>query len=171
MTTTFDYEAFAKNVRRYVAQGSGVEPKYVLPGFKDGQPVPDEVYATVLLIDDRQLGYVGEAVVDDPDDEHNTLTYQRNFKRAVFSVQFYRAGALATAHRFVAWMQSPFSQEYEGLYCFSPQPPFIVRDLSDIIGDDWEGRASLDLSLDYAADYRYSTGRIETADDLTVDEE
>ena len=57
----------------------------------------------------------------------------------MFSVQFYRNGALARAYEFIAWIQGPFSAEYEGLYCVSPQPPFAVRDLTEIIADDLGG--------------------------------
>ena len=166
--TTFNQTTFEDNVRAYVAQGSGLAPKWVIPAEEMG-PVPDEPFASVRIINDVQVGYAMDIETESVDG--SVILYQRIYKSAVFSVQFYRKGAKVRAHRFAAWIQSPFSQEYEGLYCFSPQPPFDIRNLSEIITDDWEERAGLDLSLDYTADYRYDTGRIETADDLTTDRE
>ena len=93
-------------VREYVAEGSGLHADRVIPGNSMG---PREIvtYASVLLMSDDRLGYpirtqrnrmVGGQLTGFTDD----LVY----RRARYSVQFYRTGATERAVRFDTWAMS-----------------------------------------------------------------
>ena len=91
-------------IRAFVAQGSGLEARDVRPGNFAG-PRPKDPYATLLLRTDQRRSYP----------EHRGLcnaaglltgTLQVEPRRAIYSLQFYRDGAVELAERFDRWAQS-----------------------------------------------------------------
>ena len=86
-------------VRVFVAEGSGLPHGWVIPGNSKGVR-RKEPYASLLLIDDIRLGYPIRRQL--PGGQTADLTY----RRATYSLQFYREGAVEMARRFDAWAMS-----------------------------------------------------------------
>ena len=87
-------------MRWFVGQGSGLDSHVVIPGNSPGQR-PKATYATVLLLDDQRRGY--------PVRRQEPLgggTTDLIYRRATFSVQFYRKDAASLAERFDRWAMS-----------------------------------------------------------------
>ena len=91
-------------VRAYIAEGTGLESNLVRPGNAKG-PRPKDPYATLLLQNDQRRSYP----------EHRGLcntagiftgTLQVEPRRATYSLQFYRDGAVDLAEAFDRWAQS-----------------------------------------------------------------
>ena len=86
--------------RWFVAEGSGLDMNRVIEGNSPGAR-PKDGYASLLLIDDQRKSYPirrqlpeGEGVAD--------LVY----RRATFSLQFYREDAVDLAENFDRWAMS-----------------------------------------------------------------
>ena len=77
--TTFNQTTFEDNVRAYVAQGSGLAAKWVIPAEEMG-PVPDESFASVRIINDVQVGYAMDIETEAVDG--SVILYQRIYKNA-----------------------------------------------------------------------------------------
>ena len=88
-------------VRAFVADGSGLARQDVHPA-QDQAPAPRRLFATVLLIDDAPYGglIIGS---DRKDGDERAYVHHR---RALYSVQFFRKGAVAAAHRFSSWAET-----------------------------------------------------------------
>ena len=91
-------------VRAFVAEGSGLDSDHVIPGNAKGPRWKDR-YASLLLRTDQRRSYP----------EHRGLcnaaglltgTLQVEPRRAIYSLQFYRDGAVELAERFDRWAQS-----------------------------------------------------------------
>ena len=92
-------------IRAYVAQGSGLDFDHVMPGNAKDEWRWKSPYATLLLQNDQRRSYP----------EHRGLcntagiftgTLQVEPRRATYSLQFYRDGAVDLAERFDRWAQS-----------------------------------------------------------------
>ena len=165
----FDLTQLERNVRAVVAAGSGaaLNVRKVIPAEKPDEPAPDGLFASVRLVNDQQVGYASDVL--GTTEGGNVKLTQRLNQRATFSVQWYRAGALAAAYAFVAWLQTPMGITETNKRGLSVRrSSFHVRDIGAIVADAWEERAGIDLAIDYAAGYEYDIGRIDSADDLTV---
>ncbi len=95
-----------RSIREYVAQGSGLITQQVIPGNSKG-PRELSTYASVLLMSDDRLNYPirtqrtrmdGGRMMGYTDD----LVY----RRARYSLQFYREGATDRAVQFDTWAMS-----------------------------------------------------------------
>ena len=99
-------QVFERAVRLFVAEGCDLKSDLVIPGDDDKGQRPKATYASLLPLGDRRKGYpirrqipVGETGAGRVAD----MTY----RRAEFSLQFYRKGAVDMAERFDAWAMSP----------------------------------------------------------------
>ena len=92
-------QALARSVRIFVAEGSGLPTERVIPGNDKG-PRPKDPYASVLLIDDKRRGYPIRRQLE------AGQTADLVYRRAVYSVQFYRNGSVEIANKFDQWSQS-----------------------------------------------------------------
>ena len=168
-----------RNVRSFVAAGSGLATDHVIPGNDDG-PRPKEPYASLLLIDDDRLAY--PIRYQQPYDETvSTLTY----RRAAYSLQFYRDGAVDHARRFVRYAESEngltFAEDGWPLdddgnkdpaatdadrfpFRVVQTPPLSVQRLDVPVGEQWEQRALVALSVDYADLSNEEAGYIDAFD-------
>ena len=151
-----------RTVRAFVAQGSGLARMRVIPGNDDG-PRPKDPYASLLLIDDARRA--APIRYQQPNDETvSTLTY----RRANYSLQFFRDGATDHARAFVR-----FTESENGLTAaedgeFRIVVPLSVQRLDVPVGEGWEQRALVSLSVDYADLENEHAGYID-AFDCTVD--
>ena len=138
--TTADLES---EVRGYIADGSEMDSKYVIPGNDNG-PAPEQQYATCLLITSGR------------DSMNWSRAYESNAQTVVavytsltlkYSVQWYRKGSRDAAEAFRAWASSPLGQnsaERRGLTFYRTSD---LRQLDAMISDQWEERVGLDLMI------------------------
>ena len=92
-------QALERAVRWFVAEGTGLATNRVIAGNAQGQR-PKEPYASLLLIRDARRGYPIRR------DLINGETADLVYRRAEFSLQFYRKGAADLAESFDAWAMS-----------------------------------------------------------------
>ena len=127
-------------IRAWVASGSGLDTKLVVPGYEDG-PAPREPHATVVSID-RDISRVIYR-------EAPPIDVWAEVEERV-SVQWFRSGANRRASLFAAWCTTPQAAEQAarmGLLYMGSTP---VRDASELVGESWEERAGMDVQLGYA---------------------
>ena len=164
MTMTADHpvslnEAF---VRAFVAVGSGIDTRYVVPSQVAGAPIPSvRPFASVLLITDTPMGRVTKRDVDDGDGIWNL-----QYKMATYSVQFYGAGAAEAASRLCGWIESDAgllaadgalwstTGHWPDGTAMRIDVPVEWKRLDGIVDDDWEQRALINLPCRYATQWK-----------------
>ena len=166
-----------QTLRWFVATGSGLDRSHVIPGNDKGAR-PKDAYASLLLIDDGRLAH--PVRYQQPGDELvTTMTY----RRAAYSLQFYRDGAVDLARAFVRYAESEngltaaedgrliiaedgrvVDTVNDGGFRVVQTPPLSVRRLDDIVGDDLQERALVNLSIDYADTSNQDAGYIDAFD-------
>ena len=130
-------------VRSWIRAGPGNFS--VIPGNEDA-PTPNELYCSVLLIDDEQLGTEHTTVRED-----GTELLELDITTG-FSVTFYRAGAMDAARNLRAWWD-----RYEGLAAaqdldLSVYDVSIIRRLDMMVDGRLEERANMDIAVAYVYD-------------------
>lgn len=129
-------------IRAWVRAGPGDYP--VIPGNEDA-PSPNGLYATVLLIDDDQLGTGQTRVKDGQETVILDVT-------ARYSLQFHRAGALDAARALRGWWhrdESDAAARTRGIQVYGVSR---IRRVDLEFAGRMEERAVIDLSVAY----RYS---------------
>ena len=156
MTTQLEFE---RTIRAFVADGSRLDPSLVIPGNDAGKR-PKDAYASLLLIDDDRLAY--PVRYQQPDETVTTLTY----RRASYSLQFHRDGAVDLARAFVRFAESEngLTAAEDGDFRVVQSPPLSVQRLDVVLGDSWEQRALVSLSIDYADLSNQDAGYIDAYD-------
>ena len=152
-----------REIRKWVADGSDIDSENVLPGQQD-IPRSDGVFASVLLIDDEEQSLPIE--VDFPTLTHHHLDV-RLVRRAMYSVQWYREGAVAAADRFQLWANSSLGTMAAQEAGFALDE-IHLRQLNEPISQAWEERAQADVTLDYFQDARYDGDYVEETGDGSV---
>ena len=99
-------QALERAVRWFVAEGCGLKSDLVIPGDDDKGQRPKAPYASLLLLDDRRKGYPIRRHIPDGEAGAGRVA-DMIYRRAEFSLQFYRKGAVDMAERFDAWAMSP----------------------------------------------------------------
>ena len=136
----------ARVVRRIVAEGSGIDSSLVIPG-NDPHPAPQSLYASVLLVNSWVQGaaYDGGTVRD----EVTSLDVPSVVLNvtSVYSVQWYREGAMDVGVRFRMWCESS-----DGASRIAERGMLLsrcgdLRRLDFVISSNYEERAGLDLTL------------------------
>lgn len=131
-----------RSVREWVAKGSELDSKFVIPGRTDG-PSPKDPYATCLLVSARADGHAWVRQNDDVPDEQDTfMSYTISY-----SLQWFRRQAVDRAHAFRIWAGSALGvleAEFLGLTFIRAGD---VRLLTEAVSSKWEERAGLDLSI------------------------
>ena len=149
--------AFERTLRRYVALGSGLAPSNVLPG-NDRSPRPVDPYASLLFIGPiRRLGYPVRR------QQTNETTSSISYRRAPYSLQFYRKGAMQLAQDFCIYAESEdgLTIAEDGGFRVVQHPTLTWDRVDDIIGDGYEERALVNLMVDYAVTSTQDTGYID----------
>ena len=151
-------------VRMYVAKGSGLDPKDVIPG-NDPHPRPYVSYATLLPFNDRRTGYPARL-----QDEDAEMTSSSSYRRASFSLQFYRKGAMDYARDFVIWCESEIGSDHCGrqqLRAIVQTPPLEWDRIDEIVGDAFEERVLINngtFMVDYIQNTVQATGFVDRFD-------
>ena len=149
-------------VRAYVAAGCGLSPDSgVLKGNAHG-PAPEDLYATVLLIQANRLGIDPVVLTPDPQDDRDVQATVLGALWATYSVQWFRSGARDAAMRFAQWASSPLGHLDAAQRGLTYQRCSAVRQLNDIVSEEWEERAGLDLTLSYTQRTDQPIGTIQT---------
>ena len=135
--------ALHRTFRAFVATGSGLNEKLVIPGNRKGV-IPKEPFATVLERTDERTGYpifnYGE----------NGAVATLQYRVAQLSVQFYREGAGDLALNLSTYAESVNGLARMVKDDFRIQFPFSIQQLDEVIGDGYEERRLIDLGVLYA---------------------
>ena len=151
-------QALERDVRAWVAAGSGLEGKRVLRGKNRGIG-PADPYATVLLISQRPDGQAwvryapGEGMLLD-----STTVSSDSFE---YSVQWFRAGARDRGRRFQIWAESPagiVAAAERGLTLYRSSE---LRQLNEILSEEWEERSGLELLMGHLSTVTSPVGIVE----------
>ena len=166
-------------VRGYVAKGSGLDSKLVIPGNRRG-PVPKEPFASVLLMNELPDGlawtlneYIANRVYGDATFTDGPTFDVKTFLSSslTFSVQWLRDGASDLARRFQLWARSPAGiteAARRGLTFYRTDP---IRNLDDLDKEFWEERRQLDLFIGLLSTLVEDVGLFDSlAVDLHLDE-
>ena len=147
--------AFERNLRAYVAEGSGLKGELVIPG-NDRAPRPVESYATLLRINNVRLAWPARRY-------ENSITTNASYRRNNYSLQFYRKGASDYALAFLVFVESEIGQTVaeDGGFEVVQQPPLTDERLDDILGDDFEERVLINMPVDYIHVAMQDTGLID----------
>ena len=160
--------AMQRNLRRHIALGSGlytaeadgnITVLRVIPANGPG-PAPAGEHATVLVRSRQQEGEVYQGATQADADSARTATTARQVLARV-SIQFFRAGAAATAERFLNWAESPAGKLSEEALELVLVPPFRDSRADALIGDRLEERVVVDVGLRYLDRLDQTTGTIE----------
>ena len=163
-------ELFERSIRGLVAAGCGLDSRYVIPG-NENSPRPSVAYATLLNRRDVPVGYPSTFAIPNHADSLK-VTYWR---RAEYSLQFYRKGAVHNARRFTEWVFSPpgrisvVQRGNENVAAlgwgnFRPRYPLAYQRIDVIVGDAFEQRALVDLKIDYVHTAENSSDWVETVE-------
>ena len=163
MTTAPRYDALEEAVRMYVAKGSGLDPKDVIPG-NDPHPRPYAPYATLLPFNDRRTGYPARL-----QDEDAEMTSSSSYRRASFSLQFYRKGAMDYARDFCVWCESEIglTTAEDNNFVIVQTPPLEWDRIDEIVGDAFEERVLINngtFMVDYVQETVQATGFVDRFD-------
>ena len=147
--------AFERNLRAYVAQGSGLKAELVIPG-NDRSPRPIESYATLLRVDNSRLAWPARRY-------DSGITTNASYRRNNYSLQFYRKGASDYALAFLVFVESEIGQTVaeDGGFEVVQQPPLTDERLDDVLGDDFEERVLINMPIDYIHVRTQDTGTID----------
>ena len=147
---------FERTIRTFVASGSGLSGANVIPG-NDKNPRPTDAYATLLLVDDPSIGYPIRLQQDDG------TTSSASNRRATFSLQFYREGAIDLARDFVIYAESELglTDAEVGNFRVVQRPRLGYQRLDEVVGDSFEQRTLVNLIIDYVHVTNQDTGVID----------
>ena len=98
-------QALEQAVRLFVAEGCGIKLEQAFLG-NTGIQRPKDTPVTLLLIRDVRRGYPIRRQIPDGEIGAGMVT-DMTYRRAEFSLQFYRKGAADLAEKFDAWAMSP----------------------------------------------------------------
>ena len=144
--------ALETRLRAFIAEGSGLDPKWVIKANQSGR-LPANAFATVLLIDDKQTGLA--SIVPAGLTATDRFEQQR---RALYSVQFF--DGRDEAIEFVTWLETDLARFAEERGGFRIGREIEVRQVDAVVDATWETRLSLELSLCYTAVVDQDVGNI-----------
>ena len=101
---------FERNLRAWVAKGSGLDARQVVPGETDG-PAPNGLYASLLLLTPRITGlpyFVKELNDDTGMVDQTTVAIARDR----YAIQWHRDGATDRGRQFAIWASSSDGLEW-----------------------------------------------------------
>lgn len=151
-----------RKVRLYIAAGSGIDPEKVIPGHDQG-PRVEGLYASVLLIND-----VSRAMADRRESADDDTAEVRLHRRALYSVQWYRAGADDACDRFIFFCDSERGLQLADDYNIAIPEEIVKENIDAQPDNEWEERRNVNLTVDYQQTYTEDTGRVEHASDLLI---
>ena len=151
---------FERNLRKWVAAGSGLADQDVIPGETDG-PAPNGLYASVILITPRIVGlpYVRrERNEDGIQIDQDTIALVRDR----YAIQWHRSEVIGingedvrihatdVGRQFTVWASSPKSLELAAEKGFTLHRVTDIRPLDEIDrGGKWEERIGVEVDVGY----------------------
>ena len=141
MTATTQKE-LERKLRAYIKSGTGLSR--VIPGQEDG-PRPKVTYATVTFVSDEQIGHALRA-------QSQTAEKLSLYRRSTYQVQFYRDEAYDKALAFQTWAETEQGLQKADEEGFRLGYPFELRNVTLPVGEEWEHRTVLDLTVEYLTD-------------------
>ena len=148
-------------VSAYVAEGSGIDPRLVIPGKKT-KPVPKQAYATVLNINSDPDGMNWTRENEAENGNIAATVYQSLTE--VYSVQFFRTGAITNGRRFLHWVTSPNGILGAAKRGLTFKAISDLRRLDQIISQVDEERTACDLTLGVIVQSTQEIGCIDAAE-------
>jgi len=146
--TTVPIRDIERIIRGYVALASGLPSPNVIPG-NDNAPSPNGLYATVLLINEGEIG-TNQELYGKPDAAGETIPVRVQASiRAVYSIQFYRDGAIDAARRFKKFKHTREAREYLQENNIIIKLPSLIERVDDIMSDEYEERARIEADIYY----------------------
>ena len=153
-------QSLERDVRKWVAEGSGLAGERVIPGDSAG-PSPEGMYCSVLDIGEEAEGkgsyrhawYGGET--------HELAGVVRS---ARYRLEGYRSAGgdvMDVAHRFAAWAWSGPGMVASARLRFRCVEVSGIEEADAVKGGEWERRARLEIVVDYWMVTRAATGVIE----------
>ena len=145
--------ALERIFRGYVARGSGLASRLVIPG-NDRAPSPVDSYATLLLINDSRAGF--------PISEQLAGGQTRKLQHRLWegSLQFYRKAAPDYALAFCDYAESENGLTDAEETRIRVVTPLKFQNISDIVADGYEERALVNLGIHYLHVTTQDTGQI-----------
>lgn len=155
-------------VRDLVVSGSGLARTHVIKGDANA-PRRGEPYASVLQTNDVEQCHPMRRTIIVGDETINRESHQQ---RALFSVQFYRDGAMDRAVAFAAYAVSELGLLEAVRLGIRVVAPVTADQLNLPVADKIERRAIINLGIDYVRNITQRTGAmLNAAPTLTSDEE
>ena len=115
---------FERNLRAWVAEGSGLHPTFVIPGEVD-RPAPNGLYASVILITPRIVGlpyFRRERNEDGVRIDQDTIALVRDR----YAIQWHREESTDRGRQFTVWASSPKGLEFAA----RPFPKYLDWDIA-----------------------------------------
>ena len=160
---TYDFGGLETAIRGYIADIANVglsansdERIKVIPGNSNFN-APTGVYGTLLMITDESTGLSAVRVGEQNDDV-------RVDRKSTFSLQFYRAGAMAAMMKFTGLMQSDLWVDRAAARGFRIEWNGNIRRVDDFVEsfrEQFEERVVVDLTVEYMQYSHVDSGRID----------
>ena len=147
-------------MRLYVAEGSGLDSKNVIPG-NEKFPAPNELYASVLLLSSSQVGSK-ETLRKYDGITNRGKTY--GYFRTIYSVQWYYKGAIAAASRFRNYCGSDMGLLNAERFNIAITNYSDIRRIDVLEDADLEERTNIDLTVDHVGRIDQDIGVIREVD-------
>lgn len=139
-----NFVEFDAAVRLFVATASGVDRAKVIPA-QDNAPAPDGLYASVKRLEQLNNGIDCQKIRNGDDETVDVIL--RGNRSILYSVQFYREGSFHAASEMPMFAQSPQGSEALARLGAVWRGASSVRDLTALISNNWEERASIDIRI------------------------
>ena len=137
-----------RNLRAWIAAGSGLNASAVIPGETDG-PAPNGLYASVVLITPRITGLPYTLYSRNDDGERidgDIIAVVRDR----YGVQWHRKGSTDRGRQFAVWASSPLGRQDAAERCIVFHRITDIRPLDDVDrGGRWEERVGVELDVGY----------------------
>lgn len=151
-------------IRRFVADGSGINSKHVIPNTNE--PAPEEsIYAVVNCINAR---FIGSGWNDYIDGEAPARWHVNHNVHMRYSIQFIGTDSMHFATRFIAWIDSPLGLQYTSDGNFNVHDVGEAQSLDfsipDELGGEYEDRTGLDITIAITHSYVQEIPAIESSE-------
>ena len=163
MTISPSFAELQNAVQLLVKNGTGL---VAIPGNTAGAS-PMGAYATVYLLSDADSGLPFE-VLKEEEDETTITRHTYSGRRAIFSLQFYRDGAIDAARRLKQFVRVEAGRELLFGAGLTFEKTTEVRRIDTLVSNLFEERAGFDLTLLYKMRVTDTISSLETPPEITV---
>ena len=147
-------------IRSIVTEATSIAGDSVIPA-NEPYPAPAGLYATVLRASGHHRGTPGTTFALSEDEEEVVAT-STVIVRTHYSVNFYRNGAVEQAEALRAWLSTPLGILKQTSHKIRVAEHSAVRRLDEMIQEEPEERAQIDLEIDSPLTLVQNIGRVRT---------